>query len=125
MLYLLGGLAILLGLLLLGYLFVNANPARLAKSIKWGGIRLAAAAALGLVILTEGRIIMWLLPLGAIALPAVRRFRSLWSGMRGGPASSGSSTVETGFIRMTLDHDTGAMTGTVLRGHFAGMRVEE
>ena len=26
---------------------------------------------------------------------------------------------------MSLDHDTGAMDGTVLRGHFAGMRLEE
>ena len=124
MLYLLGGVAILLGLLLLGFLFVNADPARLARSVKWGGIGLAATAALGLVILTEGRVIAWLVPLGAVAIPAVRRFRSLWGGMRG-PASSRTSTVETGFIRMSLDHDTGAMTGTVLRGHFAGMRLEE
>jgi DnaJ-domain-containing protein 1 len=26
---------------------------------------------------------------------------------------------------MTLDHDTGSMTGTILRGRFSGMRVEE
>ena len=26
---------------------------------------------------------------------------------------------------MTLDHDTGTMTGTVLRGQFAGLRIEE
>ena len=26
---------------------------------------------------------------------------------------------------MTLDHDTGAMDGTVLEGHFAGMRLQE
>ena len=34
MLYLLGGFAILCGLLLLGYLFVNAEPARLARILK-------------------------------------------------------------------------------------------
>ena len=34
MLYLLGGFAILCGLLLLGYLFVNTEPARLARSLK-------------------------------------------------------------------------------------------
>ena len=28
-------------------------------------------------------------------------------------------------MRMSLDHDTGAMTGTVLRGRFAGMRLDE
>ncbi len=33
MLYLLGGVAILCGVLLLFYLFVNANPARLARVV--------------------------------------------------------------------------------------------
>ena len=33
MLYLLGGFAILCGVLLLGYLFVNAEPARLARTL--------------------------------------------------------------------------------------------
>jgi DnaJ-domain-containing protein 1 len=26
---------------------------------------------------------------------------------------------------MTLDHDTGSMTGTILQGRFSGMRIEE
>jgi DnaJ-domain-containing protein 1 len=33
--------------------------------------------------------------------------------------------VATAFLRMTLDHDTGRMEGTILRGRFAGMRLEE
>jgi DnaJ-domain-containing protein 1 len=33
--------------------------------------------------------------------------------------------VATPFLRMTLDHDTGSMTGTILRGRFSGMRIEE
>src|SRR6266571_4614287 len=89
MLYLLGGFAILSGLLLLGYLFVNTDPARLARIVKWAGIVLAVAALVALLV--PGR----------------------------------NSTVETAFIRMSLDHDTGAMTGTVLRGRFGGMRLEE
>ena len=39
--FLLGGVAILGGLLLLVYLFVNANPARLASMIKWLAIATA------------------------------------------------------------------------------------
>jgi hypothetical protein len=121
MLYLLGGFAILIGLLLLGYLFVNADPARLARIVKWAGIVLAVLAVLALLV--SGRLAMFLAPL-ALLLPGLRRLRSMLSGFRG-PSSAGTSTVETRFIRMTLDHDTGAMDGTVLQGSFAGMRLQE
>ena len=123
MLYLFGGVAILCGVLLLGYLFVNANPARLAGVVKWTGISVAAVALLALLVLTEGRLFIWLMPLVVLA-PAWRRLRSAFSGLRG-PAANRNSTVETPFIRMSLDHDTGSMTGTVLQGRFAGMRLEE
>ncbi len=123
MLPLLGGVAILCGLLLLGYLFVNANPVRLARIVKWGGLAVAGAAVIALLVLTEGRIFMFLAPLFAL-LPALRRVRSMIGGLHG-PSTTRDSTVETRFIRMSLDHDTGAMTGTVLQGRFAGMRLEE
>ncbi len=38
MLFLLGGFAVLGGFLLLIYLFANADPARLARNLKWSGI---------------------------------------------------------------------------------------
>jgi len=123
MLYLFGGVAILVGVLLLGYLFVNANPTRLAGWVKWAGIAVAVAALLALLILTEGRAVMFLAPLAAL-LPAWRRLRSVFGGISG-PALNRNSTVETPFIRMSLDHDTGGMTGTVLQGRFAGMRLDE
>ena len=44
MLYLFGGFAVLGGCLLLVYLFVNADPARLARGLKWTGIVIAVAA---------------------------------------------------------------------------------
>ncbi len=116
MLPLLGGFAILVGLLLLGYLFVNADPVRLARIVKWGGIALGGAAIIALLVLTEGRIFMFLAPLLAV-LPALRRVRSMMSGF-GGPSAARNSTVETPFIRMSLDHDTGAMSGTVLARPF-------
>jgi len=120
---LLGGAAILGGVLLLGYLFVNAEPARLARTLKWAGIAVAALVGLGLLVLTEGRIITLLLPL-AVLLPLWRRVRSMFSGLRG-PAAGRSTNAETPFLRMTLDHDTGNMTGTVLQGRFNGMRLDE
>lgn len=124
MLFLFGGIAILCGGLLLGYLFVNADPARLARALKWAGIAVAAALALALLVLSEGRIIAILAPLVAL-FPAWRRLRSLFGGALGGPQTGGSSTAETAFIRMQLDHETGAMTGTVLQGRFTGMRLDE
>lgn len=123
MLLLFGGIAILAGVLLLGYLFVNADPARLARWARWGGIGLAAVLCIALLILTEGRIAVYVVPLLPL-WPVLRRARSLFRGMRG-PASGRSSEVETPFLRMRLDHDSGAMSGTVLRGRFAGMRLAE
>src|SRR5438270_2260520 len=123
LLSLFGGLAILCGLLLLAYLFVNADPARLAQRLKWIGIGLAALALLALAILTEGRAVFFLAPLIPL-VPALRRMRTMFAGARA-PASGSSSRVETAFVRMSLDHDTGQMTGTVLRGRFAGLRLEE
>jgi len=121
MLPLLGGIAILCGLLLLGYLFVNANPARLARIVKWTAIILAVLAVIALI--WSERFAMLPAPLFAL-LPVLRRVRSMISGLRG-PTTARDSTVETRLIRMSLDHDTGAMSGTVLQGRFAGMRLEE
>ena len=121
MLPLLGGFAILVGLLLLVYLFVNAEPARLARIVKWTAIVVAVLVVIALI--WSERFAMLLTPL-ALLLPLWRRVRSMMSGISG-PSSARDSTVETRFIRMTLDHDTGAMSGTVLEGRFAGMRLEE
>ena len=123
MLFLLGGFVILCGLLLLGYLFVNADPAKLARAVKWGGLGIGALLLVGVVVLTEGRILVYLAPLVPV-LPVFRRVRSMFSGMSG-PKASQTSDVETPFLRMSLDHDTGAMTGTILRGRFAGVRLDE
>jgi hypothetical protein len=124
MLYLLGGFAILGGLLMLVYLFVNADPARLARNLKWTGITIAAIAVVALILLPPAReFAALLLPL-AMATPLLARIRTVLDRHR--PPSGGqTSTVATAFLRMTLDHDTGRMEGTILRGRFAGMRLEE
>jgi hypothetical protein len=121
MLYLLGGFAVLGGFLLLVYLFVNADPARLARGLKVGGIVIAVAAVAALAV--SGRLAALLMPV-AMLLPLLIRVRHLLDRYRP-PAGGQSSTVATAFLRMTLDHDTGRMEGTVLRGRFAGMRLDE
>src|SRR6516225_9182195 len=121
MLYVLGGLALLSGFLLLVYLFVNADPARLARGLKVTGIVIAVVAVATLAV--SGRLAALLMPL-AMLMPLLIRVRSVLDRYRP-PAGGQTSTVATPFLRMTLDHDTGSMTGTVLRGNFSGMRIEE
>ena len=121
MIYLLGGFAILTGFLMLVYLFVNADPARLARGLKVTGIIIAVIAVATLAI--SGRLAALLMPV-AMLMPLLIRVRSILDRFRP-PAAGQTSTVATAFLRMTLDHDTGSMTGTILRGRFSGMRIEE
>ncbi|MBV9687973.1 MAG: DnaJ domain-containing protein [Alphaproteobacteria bacterium] len=121
MLYLLGGFAVLSGFLLLVYLFVNADPARLARGLKVTAVIIGVVAVATLAI--SGRLAVLLAPL-AMLMPLLIRVRSLLDRYRP-PAGGQTSTVATAFLRISLDHDTGSMEGTVLRGRFAGMRLEE
>ena len=121
MLYLLGGFAVLSGFLMLVYLFVNADPARLARGLKVTGIVIAVVAVATLAI--SGRLAALLMPL-AMLMPLLIRVRSILDRYRP-PTGSQTSTVNTAFLRMMLDHDTGSMEGTILRGRFSGMRLEE
>src|SRR5215470_11218704 len=121
MLYVLGGFAVLGGFLLLIYLFVNADPARLARGLKLTGIVIAVVAVATLAV--SGRLAALLMPL-AMLMPLLIRVRGLLDRYRP-PSGAQTSTVATAFLRMTLDHDTGSMQGTILRGRFAGMRLEE
>ncbi|MGH7055627.1 MAG: DnaJ domain-containing protein [Stellaceae bacterium] len=139
-LYLGGGVAILCALLWLLYLFVNADPLRLARGIKIAGLVLAAIALTVLTIFAG--VFVFFLPLPLLWFFFLRRrrfgsfqgaFRSAFrmGGMGGGFGGSGAggsgqtSTVTTPFLRMTLDHDSGAMSGTILAGRFSGMRLDE
>src|SRR5947199_829059 len=121
MLYLLGGFAVLGGFLLLVYLFVNADPARLARGLKVTGVVMAVTAVATLAI--SGWLAALLMPL-AMLMPLLIRVRHILDRYRP-PAGGQTSTVATAFLRMTLDHDTGSMEGTILRGRSAGMRLDE
>jgi hypothetical protein len=118
---LIGGVAILGGVLLLIYLFVNANPAKLARSLKWTA--LGAGVLLFLFLLLSERFSFLWLPL-TLAFPYLRQIRSMFRRFRN-PGGGHSSDVMTPYLRMSLDHETGTMTGTVLAGRFEGMRLAE
>ncbi len=119
--FLIGGFFLLCGVLLLVYLFVNADPGRLARGLKWTGIGIAGIALAALFF--SGWAAVLLFPL-AMAMPLLARLRGILDRWRM-PGGSRVSTVSTAFLRMSLDHDSGEMSGTVLSGRYAGMRLEE
>lgn len=126
--FFIGGILILFIVLLAGRAFVNADPQKLARFVRWFGLGVAAcgAAALLLLLILSERLGPALALLGFLA-PVFLRGRSLWRRWQGaaGPRPGTSSEIETDFLRMRLDHDTGAMSGTVRHGRFAGRRLDE
>lgn len=84
-----------------------------------------AAIGLGLILLAVIGRLPWgfglvggLLPLLVAALGPRRQRED--GGRQGQRSNGGQSVVETRFLRMTLDHETGEMAGHVLAGRFAG-----
>jgi DnaJ-domain-containing protein 1 len=117
----LGALGLLVLLLLLR-LFADAKVAQVKQAAVWGG-GLLGVVLLG-VLLLSGRAgqAFWALALfGPAAWRWWQRWRAARTFARGGAASAGqASDVETGFLAMTLDHDSGRMSGRVKQGAFAG-----
>ena len=53
-----------------------------------------------------------------------RQVRRMFKNMRG-PTPGQNSDIETRYLRMTLEHDSGVLRGTVLEGRFQGRNLEE
>jgi len=124
MAYLALGVAVLLVLFLLGRAFVNADPAALARGVRWGAIVLGV---LLLVLLVVTEQLGPALVLTGGFLTVALRGRAFWQHFRraSGPPPGQTSEVETDTLRMTLDHDSGTMRGTVRRGPHQGRRLNE
>lgn len=122
--WLLLGVALLVGAILIGRWFVGADTKRILKALRWTGLVLAVVVGLALV-LTGKFSFLWLAVMGL--LPWIMRLRMLGRMTRSarGPSSGGQSSVNTRFVAMTLDHDTGDMDGEVLEGAFAGRQLSE
>jgi hypothetical protein len=127
-------LVILIALLILawlGYLwFMRTPPEQVRRSLKQSGLW---ALALVLILLAVTGRMHWIVAVGAAALPfakralALLRFLPMAKNLYGryqakqsyqAPKSGQTSTVETRFLRMTLDHDSGEMDGEVLEGGY-------
>ena len=116
------GIALLVGLFLIGRWYVQADPKLLIKLVRFGAI-LVGVVFVALIALS-GRW-GWLPALLFIALPWLSRLRALSTfakNMRG-PSPGQTSKVQTRFVRMQLDHDSGAMDGNVVEGTYAGRRL--
>lgn len=131
-----------LAAVLLAYVILKAlyrkNPQLFAKKIRYAAM-IAGVTALILLAVT-GRL-HWLFALlaGLVPLasrivgllriiPLVQSIRSALGGGVGlgafGPKSGKTSQVQSLYLRMDLDHDSGEVKGEVLQGDFAGRKLE-
>jgi hypothetical protein len=124
LIYFLLGIAVLFLLYTGAKAFAQAKPAQLVTGLRVAGGVGAALAALWLLL--TGRINLAIM-LASVFAPLLARWRAAWRAGRnaGGPASGQTSDVETAWLRMRLDHDTGILHGTVLQGRFAGRFLGE
>jgi hypothetical protein len=77
-----------------------------------------------LIVTRQWSVFTWLL-FGLV--PLFMRWRALWRMARSwrAPSPGQTSDVQTKYLRMQLDHDTGLLSGTVLAGPYRGRRLDE
>lgn len=128
--YLILGLGLLVGLVLAARWFATADPKTVAKALRW--LLVALVVLVGGFFLVTGRLAWALYTLPAL-LPWLMRLRA-WHRMAksfrrmagGTGAGAGErSELRTRFLEVSLDHDSGEMTGRVCEGEFAGRALAD
>jgi len=112
------GFALFALLALLAYGFVKLQPATLAAVIR--GVGAAALSAVALLLLLRGQPALAFA--AAAAVPVVLGRRILPRFVQR-PKPGQQSGVETEWLSMSLDHDTGETDGSVRKGPFAARRL--
>jgi hypothetical protein len=124
--YVILGIALLVLLLLAGRWYVRTPPQTLFQVLKWTAV--SFVVLLGGYLAVTGRL-GWALFAVPALLPLFQRLRQTArmskTFSRMGQTSAGMGTgqtseVNTKFVRMVLDHDTGEMNGDILVGRYAG-----
>ncbi len=118
------GVLVVVGLVLVFRGLSGADPRIVRRIFKWTAIAIGTVLMAYLLIL--GRLVTALWILGA-ALPFIMRWRALQRMAKNwrGPTPGQASDIETAYLRMRLDHDTGELDGTVLDGTFRGRQLSE
>ena len=120
------GIAILCFVLL--RVFLNSSPARIRKLLTWAIGSILLALVVFFLYRTSGSFLWTLL---FVLLPLFMRLKGIAQQIRNftktarGPSEGQNSSVQTSFLEMSLDHDSGRMTGSVKKGRFAGNQLEE
>lgn len=122
MIYLVAGFAVLVLALLLGRWMANAQPAIVARTIRWALVIIVAAVVLFVVWAGRYQLAAVVLPL---LIPALMRWRAAQRMRKNaqGPTPGQTSTIDTAFLHMVLDHDSGSLDGEVIAGAFSGRRL--
>jgi hypothetical protein len=121
--YLVLGLAVLIGLYFVIRGLRGTSPKNLQRTV---AIVVGLVAAVILIFFAvSGR--MGAFGWAVLLLPALLRWRAISQAMRNmrGPTPGKNSDIETPYLRMTLEHDSGVLRGTVLQGKFEGRNLEE
>ncbi len=117
--YLLLGVVLLLLVIAAAHWSARADTKTLLLVIKWVGGSLALLLVFYLI--ASGRFfqIIWI----AFFVPMLwRKLRGIGGGQ---PRGGQTSDVETDYLRMTLDHDSGEMSGMALKGAYAGCAFDD
>jgi hypothetical protein len=114
--------------------FARTPPQKLARTLR----RAAYGTGIALLIFlaASGRL-NWLYALIASLVPVVYRLSALLGLVpllqrlkshtteSSSPGTGQTSTIRTRYLYMSLDHDSGTMTGEVLEGRFQGRRLDQ
>ena len=130
--YLILGIALLAGLVLAGQWYVNASPKSLLRALKWALVVLilavivffAATGKLLWAIATVPALLPWFFRIRQVARTA-RTFQRMAQATGGRAGKGHISSVETRFLAMELDHESGDISGTVREGPFAGRTLAD
>ncbi len=121
--YLILGLAVLVGLYFV-YRGLRGTSTRNLQKVLAVVVGVVAVTILGFFAVS-GR--MGYFGWAMLLLPLLLRWRAIGQAMRNmrGPTPGRNSDIETAYLRMTLEHDSGVLRGTVLQGRFEGRNLEE
>lgn len=129
------GIGLIIAAMLLMRWYANADPAVLKRVLKWALVLVLGLVALFLA-LTGRLAAAFGLVMGIVAfgwrlfnmISMFQQMRGMFGGLGGFGGFNGSSQtspgqtsqVESNFLRMTLEHDSGRMDGEILSGEFQG-----